>query len=227
MSVKRVRGPGQRYQMDRGAMLALRGSANVHVLVNQENGVYVPALVNFSLYPLKRRKGRDCLYLGFMQVLCVDAVSGSALSVTDSNRTCQCPACVSLGYILSFATFWTCWSGLQWPGRTKSQAWSCGRWFPLLTHPLTPSYLLDLGAWSYGSLASVGLPNSALPNTYIKHQYGLINPPASCSLRGPHRSSHSRRQTNLPSPEALPLPLPTICTLLGKPYDTLVICQQY
>ena len=43
-SMKRVRGPGQWYQMDRGAMLVLGESANVHALVNLENGVYVPAL---------------------------------------------------------------------------------------------------------------------------------------------------------------------------------------
>lgn len=68
--------------------------------------LYVPALVNFSLYPLKRRKGHGCLYLGFMQVLYVGAVSGSALSVTDSNRTCQCPAGVSLELYTQLCYFW-------------------------------------------------------------------------------------------------------------------------
>jgi len=59
-SMKRVRGPRHWYQMDRGATLVLGASANVHALVTLENGVYAPALVNFSLYQLKRRKG-TCL----------------------------------------------------------------------------------------------------------------------------------------------------------------------
>lgn len=65
MSVKRVRGPGQQYQMDRGAMLALRGSANVHVLVNRENGVVCACTSELQSLPAEEEEGSWLSILGF------------------------------------------------------------------------------------------------------------------------------------------------------------------
>lgn len=46
----------------RGAVLVLKGSTNMCVLVNLESGLCVPALVNFYCYQPKRRKG-TCLFI--------------------------------------------------------------------------------------------------------------------------------------------------------------------
>lgn len=49
--------------VDRGAFMMLKACENVCVPVNLENVMYVPALVNFCLYQLKRSRRLACLCL--------------------------------------------------------------------------------------------------------------------------------------------------------------------
>ena len=54
---KRAWDPCRGTRWTEGSMPVLRGSANVHVLLNLESVVCVLSLVNFCLCHLKRRKG--------------------------------------------------------------------------------------------------------------------------------------------------------------------------
>lgn len=130
---------------------------------------------NCSDYQLKRRNGMLLFILVFYASPgCWHCVRQCL--VCDRLWLDMAVSCKFVSGILAQLCYFLCshnpqpgWARLQWPSGTKSWAWSCGR-CPFLTS------LNDLGAWSCGSLTSVGL--------HIKHQYGLINSLASYSREG-------------------------------------------
>lgn len=111
---------------------------NVHVLVNLESSLCVPAVVSSCLCQTKRRRGLGCLCLCFMQVLYAGAVGDSTLSVAThaSGRVSVLLVCPCVSVCLSVSGTHAelhCWLNLQtgvWQLRPSAWVETPNPWIP-------------------------------------------------------------------------------------------------